>query len=35
MVCLQLLDEGLASFEKSFDELTASIDEKSRRLAAK
>jgi len=28
MVCNQLLDEGLAAFERSFDELTASIEEK-------
>jgi len=34
MVCLQLLDEGLTSFEKSFDELTASIEEKKVRLSA-
>lgn len=35
MVCNQLLDEGLASFEKSFEELTTSIEEKTRRLCAK
>jgi transaldolase len=35
MVCNQLLDDGLASFEKSFEELTASIEEKSKRLCAK
>jgi transaldolase len=32
MVCNQLLDEGLAAFEKSFEELMACIEEKSRRL---
>ena len=32
MVCNQLLDEGLAAFEKSFEELTASIEEKKKRL---
>ncbi len=32
MVCNQLLDDGLAAFEKSFEELTACIEEKSRRL---
>jgi transaldolase len=35
MVCNQLLDEGLASFTKSFEELTTSIEEKSKRLCAK
>jgi len=35
MVCNQLLDEGLASFEKSFEELTASIEEKRTRLLVK
>jgi len=35
MVCNQLLDEGLASFEKSFEELLTSIEEKSRRLCSK
>ena len=35
MVCNQLLDEGLAAFEKSFEELTTSIEEKSKRLCAK
>jgi transaldolase len=35
MVCNQLLDEGLASFEKSFEELTTSIEEKLTRLCAK
>jgi transaldolase len=35
VVCNQLLDEGLTAFEKSFEELTTSIEEKSRRLAAK
>ncbi len=35
MVCNQLLEEGLASFEKSFEELTTSIEEKTRRLCAK
>ena len=35
LVCNQLLDDGLAAFEKSFEELTASIEEKSRRLLVK
>jgi transaldolase len=35
IVCNQLLDDGLASFEKSFEELTACIEEKSRRLLVK
>jgi len=35
MVCNQLLDDGLAAFEKSFEELTACIEDKSRRLCAK
>ena len=35
MVCNQLLDEGLAAFEKSFEELTTSIEEKRTRLCAK
>jgi len=35
MVCNQLLDDGLAAFEKSFEELTTSIEEKSKRLCAK
>jgi transaldolase len=35
MVCLQLLDDGLAAFEKSFEELTTSIKEKSLRLCSK
>jgi len=35
MVCNQLLDEGLLSFEKSFDELTASIEEKTKHLMVK
>jgi transaldolase/transaldolase/glucose-6-phosphate isomerase len=35
MICNQLLDEGLAAFEKSFEELTACIEEKSRQLSAK
>jgi len=35
MVCNQLLEEGLASFEKSFEELTTSIEEKTRRLSVK
>ena len=32
MVCNQLLDDGLAAFEKSFEELTACIEEKQARL---
>ncbi len=35
MVCNKLLEEGLVAFEKSFDELTASVEEKSKRLCAK
>ena len=35
MVCNQLLDDGLAAFEKSFEELTASIEEKQTRLCPK
>ena len=35
MACHQLLDEGLAAFEKSFEELMAGIEEKSRSLCAK
>ncbi len=32
MVCNQLLEDGLASFEQSFEELMACIEEKSKRL---
>jgi len=35
MVCNQLLDDGLAAFEKSFEELTACIEEKRSRLLVK
>jgi len=35
IICNQLLDEGLVAFEKSFEELTTSIEEKTRRLCAK
>jgi len=35
IVCNELLDEGLAAFEKSFEELTACIEEKSKRLLTK
>jgi len=35
IVCNQLLDDGLAAFERSFEELTACIEEKSRRLLVK
>jgi transaldolase/transaldolase/glucose-6-phosphate isomerase len=35
MVGHQLLDDGLAAFEKSFDELLASIEEKSKHLCLK
>jgi transaldolase len=35
MVCNQLLDEGLSSFAKSFEELTTSIEEKRTRLCVK
>jgi transaldolase len=32
VVCLKLLEEGLTAFNQSFDELTASIEEKAKRL---
>ncbi len=32
VVCLKLLEEGLTSFNQSFDELTVSIEEKSKKL---
>ena len=35
MVCNQLLDDGLAAFERSFEELTACIEEKQARLLVK
>jgi transaldolase len=35
VVCLKLLEEGLTAFEKSFEELMASIEEKSKRLCVK
>ncbi len=35
MVCNQLLGDGLAAFEKSFEELTTSIEEKQARLSVK
>jgi transaldolase len=35
LVCNQLLDEGLAAFEKSFEELTAGIEEKRACLSVK
>ncbi len=35
IVCNKLLEEGLVAFEKSFEELTVSIEEKSHKLAAK
>ncbi|MDE2009041.1 MAG: transaldolase [Candidatus Omnitrophica bacterium] len=35
MVCNQLLDDGLAAFEKSFEELTVCLEEKQARLLAK
>jgi len=35
MVCNQLLVDGLASFEKSFEELTTSIEEKQKSLSVK
>ncbi len=35
VVCNQLLDDGLSSFEKSFDELTVCIEEKRSRLLVK
>ncbi|MDE2222600.1 MAG: transaldolase [Candidatus Omnitrophica bacterium] len=34
MVCNQLLDEGLAAFERSFEELTACLEEKQAKLSA-
>lgn len=35
IICNKLLEEGLLAFEKSFDELMASIEEKSKKLCAK
>jgi transaldolase len=35
VVCLKLLDEGLVSFDQSFDDLTRSIEEKAKRLTVK
>jgi transaldolase len=35
IVCNKLLEDGLLAFEKSFEELTASIEEKSKKLCAK
>jgi len=35
IVCNKLLEEGLLAFEKSFEELTASIEEKSKKLCSK
>ena len=35
VVCLKLLEEGLTSFETSFEELMASLEEKSKRLCFK
>ena len=35
IVCNKLLEEGLLAFEKSFEELMVSIEEKSRKLCAK
>ena len=35
VVCNNLLEEGLLAFEKSFDELMASIEDKSKKLCAK
>ena len=35
IVCNQLLEDGLTAFESSFDELTTSIETKSRQLSAK
>jgi transaldolase len=34
VVCLKLLEDGLTAFNQSFDELTASIEEKSKKLTA-
>jgi len=33
VVCLKLLEEGLAAFEKSFEELMTSIEDKSKKIA--
>lgn len=35
IVCLKLLQEGVESFEKAFEDLMASIEEKSKRLASR
>lgn len=35
VVCLKLLEDGLVSFEQSFDELTQSIEEKAKRLTVR
>ncbi len=35
IVCNKLLEDGLLAFEKSFEELTASIEEKSKKLCTK
>jgi hypothetical protein len=35
MVCNKLLEEGLSAFEKSFEELMASVEEKSKKLCSK
>ncbi len=35
VLCLKLLDDGLLAFEQSFDELTSSIEEKTKKLCAK
>ncbi len=35
VVCLKLLDEGLVSFDQSFDDLTKSIEEKAKRLTVR
>ncbi len=35
VVCLKLLEEGLVAFDQSFDELTVSIEQKSKRLTVR
>ncbi len=35
VVCLKLLEDGLVSFDQSFDELTQSIEEKAKRLTVR
>ena len=35
IICNKLLEDGLLAFEKSFEELTVSIEEKSKKLCTK